>query len=99
MIVTHYQNKTLCNRVFFGKIFTNLLMISHIHRIHVMFNDVYKVVQYETQYNAIPYSVVFKGGGGDCLIDNMSAWQPQDCGSFLKWHQYWLVPGSGLKSD
>ena len=41
-------------------------------------------------------------------MDKVSSLQPQDCGFephtgsqpwFLLWHQYCLVPGSGLKSD
>ena len=38
----------------------------------------------------------------DGLMDKVSASRPKDRGFepwFLIWHQYWLVPGSGLESD
>ena len=39
MIVTHFQNKTLYNRVLFGTNFIVLFVFSRIHRTHSKFND------------------------------------------------------------
>ena len=50
IIVTHYQNKTLYNRVLSGTIFMVLLMLSCIQRTIKS-----QVIQYDTKHNAINY--------------------------------------------
>ena len=39
MIVSHYHNKTLYNRLFFGTIFTDFLMLSGMHKTHPEYNN------------------------------------------------------------
>ena len=43
-IVTHFYNKTLYNKVFFGTNLTDLLMYSRTYRTHPKFNHAKKVV-------------------------------------------------------
>ena len=42
--ITHYQNKTLYNKVFFGTIFTDLMMFSRKYRTQAMLNNAKYVV-------------------------------------------------------
>ena len=44
MIVTHYQNKMLYNKVLSSTNFTDLLMFSCIHRSHALLNNANKLV-------------------------------------------------------
>ena len=55
MIVTHYQNKTLYNKVFFGINVLVMSMFPRIQRTNPKLNNDNKVVQYDTKYTAIKY--------------------------------------------
>ena len=57
--VTHYQNKTLYNKVFFG---TNLYVdgYSHIQN-HPKHSNANQVVYYDTKHKTIHYFMIFSG--------------------------------------
>ena len=57
--VTHYQNKTLYNKVFFGTNFMHLQMFLHIHITHPKFYNINQVIQYDTSGNSINNFVIF----------------------------------------
>ena len=47
MTVIHYQNKTLCNKLFFDTTCTDLLF-SYIQRTHPKINNINKILLYDT---------------------------------------------------
>ena len=53
IIVTHNQNKTLYNRVFFGTHFMVLLMFSRIHRARPMFTKLMKIRKFRMVLNTM----------------------------------------------
>ena len=57
MIVTHYRNKTLYNKVFFGTFFMHMIIISRIHRIHPHFNKC-QIASYDIKYSAVNYFAI-----------------------------------------